>query len=170
MDISRKNGNRPLPPIEHRFQTGNPGGSAPKGKRITTWMAEFGEKSLDELPKIKSKAFDKLPINAQIALRRIYRANEDDNLALLNTQYVEPRNLAPEGGALPTSAIEQVAAAILALKAAGVSLRRDEKPSPIDVTPIHTRIAETEEEQKEQDDDQEEDEQQRAKRLRRGRA
>lgn len=55
------------PPVEHRFKPGNPGGSSPKGKRISTWMVELGQ--LDVLPDP-----DKLPVNGKIALARIKKA------------------------------------------------------------------------------------------------
>lgn len=135
MEHARKIGG--TPPVEFQFKPGNPGGSAPRGKRISTWAAEFGEKSPDQLPEIGSKKFKALPLNAQIALRRIMRANKDDKLALLNTQYVEPRTLGDVSDGGPAeSMVVSIAAAIIALKAAGVSLKRDEpKPEPIDVTP-----------------------------------
>lgn len=164
MEITRKIG-KGVPPLEYCFKPGNPGGSAPKGKRITTWAAEFGEKLPSTWPKPGSKEFEKLPGNAQIALRRLRSANKDDKLALLNTQYVEPRTLTGEDSGSGESAVAAIAAAIMALKAAGVSLRRDEitqSLAPIDVTPESVETQETTEE--------DEDESERTKRFRRGRA
>lgn len=60
------------PPKEHQFKpgvSGNPGG-VPKGKRISTWMAELGEMSEAELRKIARK----LPVNGKIALARMRAA------------------------------------------------------------------------------------------------
>lgn len=51
-------------------QSGNPGG-VPKGKRISTWMAEFGEMSEAQLRKIKKST---LPMNGKIALGRLRAA------------------------------------------------------------------------------------------------
>lgn len=51
-------------------QSGNPGG-APKGKRISTWMAEFGEMSEAQLRKINKST---LPMNGKIALGRLRAA------------------------------------------------------------------------------------------------
>ena len=47
----------------------NPGG-APKGTRISTWMARYGE--ID--PKLWPKENDSLPANARIALARLRHA------------------------------------------------------------------------------------------------
>jgi hypothetical protein len=49
--------------------SGNPGG-APKGKRISTWMAELGDKDPKDWPKEKGK----LPANARIAMARILKS------------------------------------------------------------------------------------------------
>jgi hypothetical protein len=48
--------------------SGNPGG-APKGKRISTWMAELGELTENQLKKLGP-----LPMNGRIALARIRAA------------------------------------------------------------------------------------------------
>lgn len=112
------------PPAEYRFKPGNAGGSAPRGKRITTWMAEFGEQPPAKWPKKNSDAFERLPGNAQIALRRLWGANKDDALGLKNAQYVEPRGIGEEDATGFPSAVYSIAAAILALKASGVQVRR----------------------------------------------
>jgi hypothetical protein len=61
-------------------QSGNPGG-APKGKRLSTWLAEFGQEDLT-LEQIDRKlAAPGLPLNARMALKQIRRAAyEDDGL------------------------------------------------------------------------------------------
>lgn len=149
------------PPVEHRFKPGNPGGSAPRGKRITTWMAEFGEIPASKWPAKDSPAFKRLPGNAQIALRRLWCANKDDSLALKNAQYVEPRGLEADGdGASASGVVYTIAAAILALKAAGVEIRKPIDAQIVDpVRPIAAEPASVEEE-----------DEFRAVRLRRGRA
>jgi hypothetical protein len=50
-------------------QSGNKGGS-PAGKRISTWMVELGQLSVDELV----KTMPGLPVNGQIAASRIMAA------------------------------------------------------------------------------------------------
>ena len=108
---------RPIQP----GQVLNPGG-APKGKRISTWMAEFGEKPASDWPEVGSKQFEKLPGNAQIALRRLRAANAEEELGLANSKYVEPRELEQSGGGQSASnLIAGIAAAIMALKASGVT-------------------------------------------------
>jgi hypothetical protein len=54
---------KPYPP----GVSGNPGGQ-PTGKRIRTWMQEFGQMDPAEWPDTKSK---NLPANARIALMRL---------------------------------------------------------------------------------------------------
>ncbi len=69
--------------------SGNPGGQ-PKGKRIDTWIAEFGQMDPAEWPADNSKAVKDLPANARIALARLRDALGRDKLALANSEYVEP--------------------------------------------------------------------------------
>lgn len=122
---SAMNPNPLPPPIEHRFKPGNtanPGG-APRGKRISTWMAEFGEVPPSKWPK-KDK-LSKMPANARIAIVRLRKALDADKLGLANAEYVEPRQRPVDGDEAPrTPMLEQIAAAILALKAAGIDVRR----------------------------------------------
>lgn len=83
----------PSPSPLTRFQPGtlgNPGG-APKGKRIATWMAEYGELESSLWPVEGSEEYQKLPGNAVIALVRLREALKKNNLGLANAQYVEPR-------------------------------------------------------------------------------
>ncbi len=110
--------------------SGNPGG-VPKGTRISTWMGRFGEKPFEDWPKIGSEEFRKLPGNAQIALRRLYRANKDDLLALKNSEYVEPRSRQfDDGGAEQAIGIGQgIIAALIAAERAGLIQL---PPPPID--------------------------------------
>lgn len=57
------------PPKDKQFkpgQSGNPGG-VPKGKRVSTWMAELGEMTPAELKRVERK----LPVNGKIAMARI---------------------------------------------------------------------------------------------------
>ena len=68
-------------PIEHCWPKGvsaNPGG-APKGKRITTWLAELGEMACELWPVEGSPEFLKLPGNARIALAQLRRAMMTDD-------------------------------------------------------------------------------------------
>lgn len=51
----------------------NPGG-APKGKRITTWLAEFGEMTRAEWP--TAEQLQKMPANASIAIAQLLRAQD----------------------------------------------------------------------------------------------
>ena len=76
---------KPFPP----GVSGNPGG-VPKGKRIATWLAEFGEMSESQWPVENSDRYKALPANAQIALARLRDALNHDKLALANSEYVEP--------------------------------------------------------------------------------
>jgi hypothetical protein len=104
----------------------NPGG-APKGKRIGTWMAEFGEAEASSWPVPGDEDFEELPGNAQIALRRLRSANKDDKLALMNSEYVEPRARVDAGmGADNGSLLAGIALAIAAMKAAGIVLNAPE--------------------------------------------
>lgn len=68
----------------------NPGG-APKGKRIATWMAEYGELDSTQWPREGTEEYEKLPGNAVIALVRLREALKKNSLGLANAQYVEPR-------------------------------------------------------------------------------
>lgn len=79
----------PPPPGGHRLPVStlwpkgvvqNPGG-APKGKRITTWLAEFGDQDLT-LAQIDAKlARPGLTLNARTALKQLRRASyEEDGL------------------------------------------------------------------------------------------
>ncbi len=51
----------------------NPGG-APKGKRITTWLAEFGEMPRSDWP--TDEQLQKMPANASIAIAQLRRATD----------------------------------------------------------------------------------------------
>lgn len=68
-------------------QSGNPGG-APRGKRISTWMAEFGEMSEAQLRKIKKST---LPMNGRIALGRLRAAASNRKDANAATETVLER-------------------------------------------------------------------------------
>lgn len=141
------------PPIEHRFKPGNPGGSAPRGKRISTWMAEYGEVPRTQWPTGNKLA--RLPTNARIALVRLRKALDADKLGLANAEYVEPRVRRPEDEEpLTVPMLSQIAAAILALKAAGVEIRKPIEAEVVQPLPI----------------EREEEDEFRAARLRRGRA
>lgn len=85
----RKAGLRPPWP---KGVSANPGG-VPAGKRVSTWMAEYGDKPVSEWPQKDTPEYDKLPANAQIALARLRCARKEDKLGLGNAQYVEPRQL-----------------------------------------------------------------------------
>lgn len=71
-------------------ESGNPGGMA-KGKKVSTWMTEFGEMGEENWPSEGSGPYKALPGNARIALARLRCAVERDKLGLANAQYVEPR-------------------------------------------------------------------------------
>ncbi|MDE2107008.1 MAG: hypothetical protein KGL39_57910 [Patescibacteria group bacterium] len=115
-----------VPPVEHRFQKGvaaNPGG-VPKGKRISTYMAEYGEMDPADWPDEKD-ASKKLSANARIALARLRRAAREEGIR--DAELILDRTegaVAPQEPALPM--ISQIAAAIAALKAAGVELKRED--------------------------------------------
>ena len=108
------------------FTKGNhPVGSAPKGKRISTWMAEFGDMPPSKWPKP-----DKLPANGRIAMARVLKAMTQDGIK--DTELILDRT---EGAVIAEPSVpmlSQIAAAILALKAAGVALR---KPIEAEVVP-----------------------------------
>lgn len=70
--------------------SGNPSGGA-KGKRIATWMAEYGEVDSTQWPIEGTEQYAKLPGNAVIALIRLREAFKKNSLGLSNAQYVEPR-------------------------------------------------------------------------------
>ena len=76
---------KPFPP----GVSGNPGG-VPKGKRIDTWIAEFGQIDPQEWPTENSEEENALPAFARIALARLRDALGRDKLALANSEYVEP--------------------------------------------------------------------------------
>lgn len=123
--IPGRNGGTLIP-----FQKGYHGGSAPKGKRISTWMAEFGDMEPSKWP--SAKRLEKMPANASIALARLRKARMADGIR--DTELILDRT---EGAVVAEPAapmIQSIAAAILALKAAGVELRRP-APVPRDVTP-----------------------------------
>lgn len=69
--------------------SGNPGGQ-PKGKRIATWIEEFGQMGEKNWPADNSKEEMALPVNGRIALARLRDALGRDKLALANSEYVEP--------------------------------------------------------------------------------
>jgi hypothetical protein len=56
----------------------NPGG-APKGKRLSTWLAEFGQIPSKDWPEEGSDRYENLPGNAQIALGQLRRARRTDD-------------------------------------------------------------------------------------------
>ena len=147
------------------FAAGNPGGSAPKGKRISTWMAEFGEVPPEKWPSVKKK---NLPANARIALVRLRKALDADKLGLANAEYVEPRVRRPEDEEpLTVPMLSQIAQAILALKAAGVEIR---KPEPIEIeVEVVNPATGAFNPGGQPDDDEEEDDEHRTKRFRMGR-
>lgn len=70
--------------------SGNPSGGA-KGKRIATWMAEYGEVDSTQWPREGTPEYEKLPGNAVIALVRLREALKKNSLGLANAHYVEPR-------------------------------------------------------------------------------
>ena len=114
----------------------NPGG-APKGKRVATWMAEFGEKPQSAWPRRKTKEYEKLPGNAVIALQRLRCAIAETGKTS-NSEYVEPRSR-PEADAPDTISvgnIERIAAAIAALEASGVVFKR---AAPIEVENLNDK-------------------------------
>lgn len=87
------------PPLHSRFVpgiSGNPGGLVP-GKRVSTWMAEYGDKPVSEWPQPNTPEYDKLPGNAQIALARLRCARKENQLGLGNAQYIEPRQSEQKG-------------------------------------------------------------------------
>ncbi len=138
------------PPVEHQFKIGNPGGSAPKGKRISTYMAQYGDLPPSKWP--TAKQLEKLPANASIALARLKKARRYDGIR--DTELILDRT---EGAVVPEPSLpmlSQIAAAILALKAAGVEVRK-----PIEAEVVASQQIENEEE----------DDETRAKRFRRGR-
>jgi hypothetical protein len=104
-------------------------------------MSEYGEMDPSEWPdpfdpdakttkKIRGR---KLPANARIALMRLRCALKKDALALKNAEYIEPRARLPEDAAPITAPIlSQIVTAIAALKAAGVLVRGEDKPAPIE--------------------------------------
>ncbi len=64
-------------PVSSLFKVGNPGnpGGAPKGKRVTTWLAEYQNMSEDEWP--TGAALKRLPVGARIALAQLRKAMRD---------------------------------------------------------------------------------------------
>lgn len=105
----------------------NPGG-APRGKRIATWMSEYGQSPVSDWPVVGSAAFDKLPGNARIALRRLRAADQEEELGLANSKYVEPTaQEAGPGLGDGQGLLAGIALAIMAMKAAGVL---DQEPAP----------------------------------------
>ncbi len=162
---SAMNPNPLLPPIEHRFKPGNPGGSSPRGKRISTWMAEFGEMPPEKWPSPKKKS---LPANARIAIVRLRKALDADKLGLANAEYVEPRVRREEDEAgMSVPMLQAIAAAIFALKAAGVDVRR--APLAADAVEAVMQLPAPAAEPT-PTEDEDDDGPQRAKRFRRGRA
>ncbi len=155
MTIPGKNGGTLTP-----FPPGNQGGGAPRGKRISTWMAEFGEVPPEKWPSPKKK---NLPANARIALVRLRKALDADKLGLANAEYVEPRVRRPEDEEpLTVPMLSMIASAILALKASGVELRRPLEAQAIAPITLPAPRPETTTE--------EEDDEGSTKRFRRGRA
>ncbi len=75
--LSPVNGQEVPPPRWKPGESGNPGGQA-RGKKVSTWLAEFGQMDPSDLPDPKS---GKLPINARIALARLRKACTDEGLA-----------------------------------------------------------------------------------------
>ncbi len=159
--ISAMNPNPIPPPIEHRFKPGNPGGSAPRGKRISTWMAEFGEMPPSKWP--SKDRLKKMPANASIAMARIRKAATKDGLR--DTELVLDRT---EGAVVPEPSapmLSQIAAAIMALKSAGVEIRAPRTVVDAEVVPPPALAVEPTKHEGEEDDEDE-----RTKRFRRGRA
>ena len=62
-----------MPREDGYFKPGNPGGSAPKGKRISTWMAELGDMNPARWPDPSE-----LPANGLIAIERLKSAMTDE--------------------------------------------------------------------------------------------
>ena len=94
----------------------NPGG-APKGKRVSTWMAEFGEMDPCQWP---DESSDRLPANARIALARLRRAMVEDGGEHSTKIILESTNDAGQltpADSLPI--IESISQAINALKQSG---------------------------------------------------
>ena len=56
--------------------SGNPGGQ-PRGKRISTWLAEFGDMPNEDWPAKGTPAYKRLPGNARIALAQLRKAARD---------------------------------------------------------------------------------------------
>jgi hypothetical protein len=67
--------------------SGNPGGR-PKGKAISTWMAEFGEMTPAEFSRVKIK---NLPMNGRIALARLRDAMGSRPGAVSSTSLIQDR-------------------------------------------------------------------------------
>ena len=68
----------PLSTLWPKGVSQNPGG-APRGKRITTWLAEFGEIPSKLWPVKDSPEWDALPGNAQIALSQLRRGMDQED-------------------------------------------------------------------------------------------
>ena len=98
-------------------------------------MAEYGELPPKKWPKERSAAFDSLPGNAQIALRRLRCAIAEDTRTN-NSEYVEPRARLPEdANPITAPVISQIVTAIAALKAAGVLASKAE-PKTIETSTV----------------------------------
>lgn len=163
MEASRKNVKPsvyvPVPPPEHQFKPGNPGGSAPKGKRISTWMAEFGDMPPEKWPNPKT-----LSANGRIALARVREAMAKQGLRATELILNRTEGALEQAPSLPM--LQGIAAAILALKAAGVTLRKE----PIDVTPEPQPLKDNQPPQLQTEEEEESEDNQWTPRLRRDRA
>lgn len=106
--------------LSQPFAKGNPGGSAPKGKRISTWMSEFGDMEPSKWP--SAKRLEKMPANASIALARLKKARMEDGIR--DTELILDRTEGAVVAEPSAPMLSQIAAAILALKAAGVEIRK----------------------------------------------
>ena len=108
------------PPLTSATANINPGGQ-PKGKRLATWLEEFGGMAEDDLPKPGSLAWKRLPLKAHIALKRLRMAVKEE-MTTRNSEYVEPQVKAVESSAdvVSVSAIERIAQAIGNLRDLGI--------------------------------------------------
>ncbi len=160
MDLSRNNAytvGKGKPPLEHCFKPGNPGGSAPKGKRVSTWMAELGEVDPADWPKKK-----KISANERIARARVIAAMTKQGLR--DTELILNRTEGAIESTPQLPMLQGIAAAILAMKAAGVALKKAE---PIEAEVVQEDVVH--EETKNEGDEADEDEPDRSKRFRQGR-
>ena len=119
---------QPVPPPRWKpGQSGNPGG-VPKGKRISTWLAEYGDMPVENWPVPGTPAFNRLPGNARIALAQLRRALEQED-GLPAAAWAADR---VEGGVDRTVHLTHKQEAPLSLEAAREAMKALDQAKPDD--------------------------------------